>query len=1035
MSNRMLHLCKKSCQVWVKSQSFLDLLGADSCYLLTYLLSVLRVPSRETAQRTSTKGASSKQRDFMAGLGCQLLSLLCILGVLQLARGYSFRNCIEESKGQLYKCIKRKERNMKAIVDDLPPTTVSLIITVNPVSYIPNNTFSGLPNLQFLRLDHNHLKDIGQLAFQNLTQLKSLNLSFNFISVLRPSVFNDLGNLTFLSLANNILKELPGGIFSTLFSLSNLIIRENFLRNFTRIAELVSDLTNLSKLDLCLNKLTSLSHVNVSLPNSLTVLYVSGNNLSTLGNHSSLLKPIQVLDLSNNSRLSAEAFHGVDLRGVHYLSLKSTGVNIFKFLEISNIYAGHIDFSWIRLNRESMVVKLCKILGEKLQWIKNLDLGHNEFQIANSSMLLKDCPKITGYLNMSHNQIKSVNCFDFLQSQEQVRVISVEHNHIHFLPPCAKAAPLPKLKEAYFRYSHIQSVSSFAFNNTPNLKILNLNINSISFINEKGLRGLYGLETLRLDNNLLTLLNRYTFEDLISLKTLNLRNNRISVIFRETFYRLGNLTTLDLGGNKITHFEQTGLDGLRHLEKFYLDGNNLKKIDPSFHHIFQDTLTVLDLENNQITFLSEWLLHPPFINFTKLSDLKLGGQRPHGLAWLPPALFRGLHSLKSLYLADNKITLFGDNVFDDLTGLNFLSMDSCCVGVMQFQPGIFKNLKNLTTLTLENTGIQNFSKEVFGSLTKLRKLQLNRNVMQQIDVEALQSLPNLQYLDIRNVPLSCACQNSMLKNWAEHNQDVQVVYLYNMSCPGDAKAKFYKFDTRVCYKDLGKYAFLGTSLVIFLFTFTPLFYVKLYWKFKYGYYVFRSWFSEQWRRIREEKENCKYDAFISYNSSDEKWVMDQLLPNLEGKGSSFKLCLHHRDFEPGRYILDNIVSAVYSSRKTICVVSRNFLRSEWCSLEIQLASYRLFDEHRDVLLLVLLEPLSDRQLSSYHRMRKVMLKKTYLQWPGTECIDPAQSQELFWNQLRRAIGTGSRTEREGGDTSEDCAAHTQGSQHFETQIK
>lgn len=300
--------------------------------------------------------------------------------------------------------------------------------------------------------------------------------------------------------------------------------------------------------------------------------------------------------------------------------------------------------------------------------------------------------------------------------------------------------------------------------------------------------------------------------------------------------------------------------------------------------------------------------------------------------------------------------------------------------------------------------------------------------MQQIDVEALQSLPNLQYLDMRRVPLSCTCENSMLKNWTENNQDVYVVYLYNMQCPGDAKTKFYKFDTSVCYIDLGEYMFVGTTLVVFLFTFTPLFYVKLYWKFKYSYYVFRSWFSEQWRRLREEEENCKYDAFISYNSSDEMWVMDQLLPNLEGKGSSFKLCLHHRDFEPGRYILDNIVSAVYSSRKTVCVVSRNFLSSEWCSLEIQMASYRLFDEHRDVLLLVLLEPLSDRQLSSYHRMRKVMLKKTYLQWPGTECVDPTQSQELFWNQLRRAIGTGSRTERKGDDTS----AHTRGSQHSET---
>ncbi|KAK5861858.1 hypothetical protein PBY51_017302 [Eleginops maclovinus] len=146
--------------------------------------------------------------------------------------------------------------------------------------------------------------------------------------------------------------------------------------------------------------------------------------------------------------------------------------------------------------------------------------------------------------------------------------------------------------------------------------------------------------------------------------------------------------------------------------------------------------------------------------------------------------------------------------------------------------------------------------------------------------------------------------------------------------------------------------------------------------------------------------------------------MDQLIPNLEGNKSSFKLCLHHRDFELGRNIVDNIVSAVYNSRKTICVVSRKFLTSEWCSLEIQLASYRLFAEHRDVLLLVFLEQISEKQVSSYHRMRKVMLKKTYLQWPSSDCPDQMHVQELFWNQLRRAIRSGSRQEAEEVNTDD-----------------
>ncbi|CAB1417813.1 unnamed protein product [Pleuronectes platessa] len=390
---------------------------------------------------------------------------------------------------------------------------------------------------------------------------------------------------------------------------------------------------------------------------------------------------------------------------------------------------------------------------------------------------------------------------------------------------------------------------------------------------------------------------------------------------------------------------------------------------------------------------------------------------------LPRTFFRGLHSLRSLYLTYNNLYDISLDVFDDLTGLRFLNLDSCCVGVIKLRPGVFKNLRNLTKLVVENMGIQNFSKQVFGNLTRLRRLQMNRNVMQSIPVDALQSLPNLNYLDIRNIPLSCTCKNILLQNWTRYDPNVQVVYLYNLLCQSDPSIKFYNFDTKVCFIDLGEYMFFSTAAVLFLFTVSPLLYVKLYWKFKYSYYVFRSWFSEQWRRLREEEENCKYDAFISYNSSDEQWVMDQLVPNLEGNGSSFKLCLHHRDFELGRDIVDNIVSAVYSSRKTICVVSRNFLQSEWCSLEIQLASYRLFDEHRDVLLLVFLEPISERKLSSYHRMRKVMLKKTYLQWPCSDCTDPTQAQDLFWNQLRRGIRMESRLETEDSTKCDDKAEH------------
>ncbi|XP_062321580.1 toll-like receptor 21 [Osmerus eperlanus] len=966
----------------------------------------------------------------------QMIALVgVVLSLVQFTLSYSYRNCIEDpnSSYQNFSCTRRGARNIfKDIVVDLPPSATTLTISFNKFKDIPDNTFAHLPDLTTLRINFNHqLRTIGKQAFHNLDHLKSLNLSCNNLSLLNSLVFKNLSSLTFLSLSNNTLKGLQKNLFSPVTNLDTLILRQNLLSNFSEVAESVTPLQKLKKLDLCCNKLTSIRHSTVtSLPKSLTALYLCRNQLYTLSCAKTFLGNINLLDLSYNEHLPSTAFKNVDLRHINYLRLRSTNVTILYLFKVSNVRATQIDFSGMGLSNNSQLEEFCKLLRSKVKHVKKMMLGNNGIRTLWENTL-SSCPPITVTLDLSRNFLRNISCLQFLKGQDQIQSFSVEHNHLTTLVSCIQMLPsLKNMTEISYRYNRILKVDDFAFDQTPNIKTLELNINTIAYLGRKALKGLKNLKTLRLDNNLLTDLFNDTFEDLLSLQTLNLRNNRIAVIFYRTFFSLTNLTTLDLGGNKISHFEKSALEGLKSLKKLYLDGNHLNQIDSTQFRVFQDTLQVLDLQRNQIRYLSEYV-RSPFVNLTKLRDLKLDSQMPYGINLLPHAFFRGLSSLTSLYLTNNHITNFATDAFDDLTGLNFLTLDNSCAGVVQLQPGVFKNLRNLRKLIAENMGIQNFSKEVFGNLTSLQILQLNHNVMQTLDVEVLEALPKLRYLDIRNIPFSCTCPNNNLQNWTVHNKQVQLVYLYNLTCPGETNIHFVNFDTKVCFIDLGQYLFISTYIVIILTMLIPVLYTKLYWKMKYSYYVFRSWFSESWRRLREEEEVYEYDAFISYNSADESWVLEHLLPNLEGNGSNFKLCLHHRDFELGRYIVDNIVSAVYGSRKTICVVSKDFLRSEWCSLEIQLASYRLFHDLRDVLLLVFLEPIPERQLSAYHRMRKVMLKKTYLQWPEPDCSDPVQAQELFWNQLRRALSTGSSRVEELGEKGREDKDATKHSENYE----
>ena len=63
-------------------------------------------------------------------------------------------------------------------------------------------------------------------------------------------------------------------------------------------------------------------------------------------------------------------------------------------------------------------------------------------------------------------------------------------------------------------------------------------------------------------------------------------------------------------------------------------------------------------------------------------------------------------------------------------------------------------------------------------------------------------------------------------------------------------------------------------------------------------------------------------------------------------------------------------------------------------------SFRLFDEQKDVLILVFLEDIPMQQLSPYYRMRRLLKRQTYLSWSRADA-----HPDLFWEKLRQALET------------------------------
>ncbi|XP_043932027.1 toll-like receptor 13 [Protopterus annectens] len=209
---------------------------------------------------------------------------------------------------------------------------------------------------------------------------------------------------------------------------------------------------------------------------------------------------------------------------------------------------------------------------------------------------------------------------------------------------------------------------------------------------------------------------------------------------------------------------------------------------------------------------------------------------------------------------------------------------------------------------------------------------------------------------------------------------------------------FINFLEKTCILPLEFHFFIGTMVFVILFMLLAFLYKIEGWYLIYTLYILRIWLKTQmgWA---ERQVKYKYDVFVSYSTKDEFWLIHELIPNLEQKGPPFlKVCLHNRDFEVGKDIVDNIVDSIYSSRKTICVITHHYLRSEWCSLEMRMVTYRLLAESQDSLILVFLERILPSEISAYHRLARMIKKKTYIDWP-----EGGDEQLLFWERLKIAV--------------------------------
>ncbi|XP_037540449.1 toll-like receptor 2 [Nematolebias whitei] len=300
----------------------------------------------------------------------------------------------------------------------------------------------------------------------------------------------------------------------------------------------------------------------------------------------------------------------------------------------------------------------------------------------------------------------------------------------------------------------------------------------------------------------------------------------------------------------------------------------------------------------------------------------------------------------------------------------------------------------------------------------LQTLTIQSNTLNWFGHSDLQSFRQLHNLQAGENKFICSCDFvSFLQSQFEGSGDVKLTDRedsYVCDSPfylqGEAVSQVH-LSVVVCHQVLFVSVICGLALFVVMLMSVVLWRLHAFWYLKmiWAWLKAKRSSQRQSKRAEESEPLLSFDAFISYSERDASWVENFLVPELEEPSEDdsesprssrpLTLCLHKRDFLPGQWIMDNIMNAIERSRRTVFILSQNFVQSDWCRYELDFSHFWLFDTGGDVAILILLEPLSmDDVPRRFCKLRKIMSSTTYLEWPQEE-----ERRLEFWRSLRNVL--------------------------------
>ena len=331
---------------------------------------------------------------------------------------------------------------------------VYLNLSLNGITYLSDDAFTGLTSLETLDLSFNRITVLNTAAYSKISKLRKLTLSYNLIREIKTNVFSRLLNLKWLDLDFIPIKYLNAGSFAGLSSLKYLQLNIQLLQSFPM--DVFKPLSKLEELTIHMYE-SKYIHIDQRLKwlTSLKILIIDSYVSQDLGAGFTFLRNLEQLHLSYGylPAISKETFNNLKNSPLRTISLIANNISVIypstftslKYLErlsitknfkiceegLHNITVGLKSTNIQYLDLLEICDKPCilsyeLILELQVTHLKVLNLSHSDIMFLEAKFL-KVLPHSLMDLNLQGNYLKEIDLYE-LYCFENLQFLNIRHN-------------------------------------------------------------------------------------------------------------------------------------------------------------------------------------------------------------------------------------------------------------------------------------------------------------------------------------------------------------------------------------------------------------------------------------------------------------------------------------------------------------------------------------------------------------------------------------------------------------------------------